>query len=68
MNLIRFHSSRWLACKKDFAGRLAAAPSHVAAQAGKAVRPRLRAKPSPFRWEDQFNLSLGPVTAREFHD
>jgi phosphomethylpyrimidine synthase len=21
-----------------------------------------------FRWEDQFNLSLGPQTAREFHD
>ena len=21
-----------------------------------------------FRWEDQFNLSLDPVTAREFHD
>ena len=21
-----------------------------------------------FRWEDQFNLSLHPVTAREFHD
>jgi phosphomethylpyrimidine synthase len=21
-----------------------------------------------FRWEDQFNLSLDPVTARAFHD
>jgi phosphomethylpyrimidine synthase len=21
-----------------------------------------------FRWEDQFNLSLDPVTAREFHE
>ena len=21
-----------------------------------------------FRWEDQFNLSLDPVTARDFHD
>jgi phosphomethylpyrimidine synthase len=21
-----------------------------------------------FRWEDQFNLSLDPITAREFHD
>jgi phosphomethylpyrimidine synthase len=21
-----------------------------------------------FRWEDQFNLGLDPVTAREFHD
>jgi hypothetical protein len=41
--------------EKDFAER-------------KADRPRLRAQPSPFRWEDQFNLSLDPVTAREFHD
>jgi len=23
---------------------------------------------SQFRWEDQFNLSLDPETAREFHD
>ena len=29
-----------------------------------AVRRRGR----QFRWEDQFNLSLDPVTAREFHD
>lgn len=41
--------------EKDFAER-------------KAARSRLRAQPSPFRWEDQFNLSLDPVTAREFHD
>ena len=44
-------------------------------------RPRQRPSPAPqyrdnalskarfeFRWEDQFNLSLDPVTAREFHD
>lgn len=29
---------------------------------------RLWAQPSQFRWEDQFNLSLDPETAREFHD
>ncbi len=51
----RFDSSRLGSGEKDFAER-------------KAVRPRLRAQPSPFRWEDQFNLSLDPVTAREFHD
>jgi thiamine biosynthesis protein ThiC len=34
----------------------------------KAARPRRRAQPSPFGWEDQFNLSLDPVTTREFHD
>ncbi len=48
----RFGSSRLGSCEKDFAER-------------KAVRPRLRAQPSPFRWEDQFNLSLDPVTARD---
>ena len=53
--LARFDSSRRAACEKAFAER-------------KADRPRLRAPPSPFRWEDQFNLSLDPVTAREFHD
>jgi phosphomethylpyrimidine synthase len=51
----RFDSSCLGNGEKDFAGR-------------KADRPRLRAQPSPFRWEDQFNLSLDPVTAREFHD
>ncbi len=51
----RFDSSRLGSREKDFAER-------------KALRPRLRAQPSPFRWEDQFNLSLDPVTAREFHD
>src|SRR5438046_4333269 len=29
---------------------------------------RLREQTSQFRWEDQFNLSLDPETAREFHD
>ena len=51
----RFDSSRFGGGEKDFAER-------------KADRPRLRAQPSPFRWEDQFNLALDPVTAREFHD
>jgi thiamine biosynthesis protein ThiC len=51
----RFDSSCLGSGEKDFAER-------------KADRPRLRAQPSPFRWEDQFNLSLDPVTAREFHD
>jgi hypothetical protein len=51
----RFDSSRLGNSEKDFAER-------------KADRPRLRAQPSPFRWQDQFNLSLDPVTAREFHD
>ncbi len=48
----RIDSSRWEASEKAFAER-------------KADRPRLRAQPSPFRWEDQFNLSLDPVTARD---
>jgi phosphomethylpyrimidine synthase len=48
----RFDSSRLGSGEKDFAER-------------KAVRPKLRAQPSPFRWEDQFNLSLDPVTARD---
>ncbi len=51
----RFDSSRFGGGEKDFAER-------------KADRPRLRVQPSPFRWEDQFNLGLDPVTAREFHD
>jgi len=50
----RVDSSRLGSGEKDFAERMAA-------------RPRLRAQPSPFRWEDQFNLSLDPVTVREFH-
>jgi phosphomethylpyrimidine synthase len=48
----RFDSSRLGNGEKDFVER-------------KADRPRLRAQPSPFRWEDQFNLSLDPVTARD---
>jgi thiamine biosynthesis protein ThiC len=48
----RFDSSRLGSGEKDFAER-------------KADRPRLRAQPSPFRWEDQFNLSLDPVNARD---
>jgi phosphomethylpyrimidine synthase len=51
----RFDSSRLGSGEKDFAR-------------AKGRRPRLRAQPSPFRWEDQFNLSLDPLTAREFHD
>jgi phosphomethylpyrimidine synthase len=51
----RFDSSLLGSGEMDFAER-------------KADRPKLRAQPSPFRWEDQFNLSLDPVTAREFHD
>ena len=51
----RFDSSRLGSGEKDFGER-------------KAARLRLRAQPSPFRWEDQINLSLDPVTAREFHD
>ena len=43
----RFDSSRLGSGKKDFAER-------------KADRPRLRAQPSQFRWEDQFSLSLDP--------
>ena len=55
MRLERFDSSRRAACEKAFTK-------------AKGRRPRLRGQPSPFRWEDQFNLSLDPVTAREFHD
>jgi phosphomethylpyrimidine synthase len=48
----RFDMSRRAAWEKAFAER-------------KADRPRLRAQPSQFRWEDQFNLSLDPVTASD---
>jgi phosphomethylpyrimidine synthase len=48
----RFDSGRLGSGEKDFAER-------------KADRPRLRAQPSPFRLEGQFNLSLDPVTARD---
>ena len=50
--LASFDSSRRSACEKAFAR-------------AKGRRPRLRAQPSPFRWEDQFNLSLDPVTTRD---
>jgi hypothetical protein len=53
--LVRFDSIRLGSGEKVFAER-------------KADRPRLRGQQSQFRWEDQFNLSLDPVTAREFHD
>jgi phosphomethylpyrimidine synthase len=52
MSLAHFDSSCWEASENAFAER-------------KADRPRLRAQPSQFRWEDQFNLSLDPVTARD---
>src|SRR6266851_8453438 len=29
---------------------------------------RMREQTNQFRWNDQFNLSLDPETAREFHD
>ncbi len=50
-----FDSSRLGSDEKDFAER-------------NADRLRLWTQPSPFRWEGQFNLSLNPITAREFHD
>ena len=53
--IARFDSSRLGSGEKDFAK-------------AKGRRPRLWAQPSQFRWEDQFNLSLDPVTAREYHD
>jgi phosphomethylpyrimidine synthase len=52
----RFESSRPAGGEKD---RLQAGP-----KGDLAVRRRGR----QFRWEDQFNLSLDPVTAREYHD
>jgi phosphomethylpyrimidine synthase len=36
--------------------------------AGLPEGQRPRARPSQFRWEDQFNLGLDPETAREYHD
>ncbi|MGE0141838.1 MAG: phosphomethylpyrimidine synthase ThiC [Planctomycetota bacterium] len=41
------------------------AKGHPGAQARDDALSRARFE---FRWEDQFNLSLDPVTAREFHD
>ncbi len=52
----RFEWSRWEASDIDW--RSSASPQ------GR----RLRGQSSQFRWEDQFNLSLDPETAREFHD
>jgi len=52
----RFEWSRWEASDIDWRSRLA--------RRGR----RLWEQPSQFRWNDQFNLSLDPETAREFHD
>ncbi len=52
LNKARFDSSRLGSGEKGFADR-------------KAAPPRLRAQPSQFRWEDQFNFSLDPVTVRD---
>ncbi len=41
------------------------AKGHPGAQARDDALSRARFE---FRWEDQFNLSLDPVTAREYHD
>jgi len=41
------------------------AKGHAQAQAWDDALSKARFE---FRWEDQFNLSLDPVTAREFHD
>ena len=41
------------------------AKGHPAAQARDDILAKARFE---FRWEDQFNLSLDPETAREFHD
>ena len=41
------------------------AKGHPAARARDDALSKARFE---FRWEDQFNLSLDPVTAREFHD
>ncbi|WP_027690818.1 phosphomethylpyrimidine synthase ThiC, partial [Rhizobium leguminosarum] len=41
------------------------AKGHPAAQVRDAALSRARFE---FRWEDQFNLSLDPETARSFHD
>jgi phosphomethylpyrimidine synthase len=51
----RFEWSRWEASDMDGQARVGSGRS-------------LRGQTSQFRWEDQFNLSLDPETAREFHD
>ena len=51
----RFEPSRWEA-------------SEIDGQAREVAGEVWWEQTSPFRWEDQFNLSLDPETAREFHD
>lgn len=53
---LRFESSRPAGSEKDW--------PQASPKGDLAVRRRGR----QFRWEDQFNLSLDPVTAREYHD
>ena len=47
--------------------RMAGAETDCPKDNPKGVRPEGRGG-RQFRWEDQFNLSLDPVTAREYHD
>jgi phosphomethylpyrimidine synthase len=51
----RFEWSRWEA-------------SDIDGQVREGSGRSLWEQTSQFRWEDQFNLSLDPETAREFHD
>ncbi len=51
----RFEPSRWEA-------------SEIDGQAREVAGEVWWEQTSQFRWEDQFNLSLDPDTAREFHD
>jgi phosphomethylpyrimidine synthase len=53
---LRFELSRPAGSQKDW--------PQASPKGDLAVRRRGR----QFRWEDQFNLSLDPVTAREYHD
>jgi phosphomethylpyrimidine synthase len=53
---LRFESSCPAGCEIDW--------PQASPKGDLAVRRRGR----QFRWEDQFNLSLDPVTAREYHD
>lgn len=55
MSKPRFEWSRWEASNIDGQGRAGSGRS-------------LWGQTSQFSWEDQFNLSLDPETAREFHD
>ena len=60
--------------KKDvkdgvIAYKIAAHAADLAKGLSRRAIPRQRVEQgAQFRWEDQFNLSLDPVTAREFHD